>query len=93
MRSVGDHDDRPGMMEATAPDSTKSDQMGAEVEGGVIERGDGFDQCRALAQSQSEIEAKRRQDAHADIAVGTGDERVFADSPSVRAPAECVGGF
>ena len=53
--------------------------MGAEVEGGVIHRRDGFDQCRALAQAQGEIMSKRRQDAHADVAVGTGDERVFAD--------------
>ena len=51
--------------------------MGPEVEGGVVHRRGGFDQGRALAQSQSEIISKRRQDAHADVAVGTRDERVF----------------
>ena len=77
--SVGDHDDCPGMMEATAPDSTSPTRWAPKSKAGSVERGDGFDQCRALAQAQGEIEAKRRQDAHADVAVGTRDERVFAD--------------
>jgi hypothetical protein len=52
--------------------------MGPEVEGGVIQRLGRLDQCRALAQSQGELVAERRQDAHLDVAVGTGDEGVFA---------------
>jgi hypothetical protein len=52
--------------------------LGAEVEDGVVHRRDGFDQCRPLAQAQSEVISKRRQDAHADIAIGPRDERVFA---------------
>ena len=52
--------------------------MGAEVEGGVVQCRDRFDQCRAFAQAESEIISKRRQDTHADVAVGARDERVFA---------------
>ena len=66
------------MMEATAPDSTNPTRWVAEVEGRVIESREGLDQCRAFAQSQSEIIPERRQDAHADVAIGTRDECVFA---------------
>ena len=78
MCGVGDHDGRPGMIEATAPDSTSPTRWVAEVEGGVVQRRDSLDQCRAFAQSQGEIISKRRQDAHADVAVRARDERVFA---------------
>ena len=66
-------------MEATAPDSTNPTRWAPKSKAGSLSAGDGFDQCRALAQAQSEIVAKRRQDAHADVAVGTRDERVFAE--------------
>ena len=52
--------------------------MGPEVERRVIESREGLDQCRADAQLKREIEAKRRQHAHAPVAIGTRDERVFA---------------
>ena len=48
---VGDHDARPGMMEATAPESTNPTRWAPKSKAGSFERGDGFDQCRALAQA------------------------------------------
>ena len=74
---VGDHDVRPGIMEATAPDSTSPTRWVPKSKAGVVHRRDGFDQRRAFAQAQSEIVAKRREDTHANIAIGTRDERVF----------------
>ena len=50
---VGDHDNRPGMIEATAPDVDQSDEMGPEVEVGSLSDLSGFDQCRAFAQSRA----------------------------------------
>ena len=72
------------MMEATAPESTSPTRWVPKSNAGSFERRDGLDQCRAFAQSQGEIVTARRQDAHADVAIGTRDERVFA-GPSVGA--------
>ena len=75
------------MIDATAPASTSPTRWVAGVEGGVVERRRGLDKRRALAQAQREVVAERRQDAHADVAVGTGDERVFADRHRSARPA------
>ena len=76
MCSVGDHGDCPGTIEATAPDSTRPTRWAPKSKPGSFESGDGFDQCRALAEAQSEIISERRQDAHADVAIGARDERI-----------------
>ena len=57
----------PGMMEATAPDSTNPTRWVPKSKAGSSSAERGLDQRRALAQAQGEIVAKRRQDAHPDV--------------------------
>ena len=84
---VGVHDEAPGMMEATAPDSTNPTRWVPKSNAGSFEPQRSLDQGRALAEPHGEIITERRQDAHPDVGVRTGDKRVLGDVRDRLGPA------